>query len=575
MADVAPSSAFDGLFDDPSTLSRAELEGHAQALWAVLRIADVVHRARDLDELLESAVEAITRYTNFPSVALFRVDEQDGHLHLAAARGFADDVVAKARRLPIVGSLTGLAVTRRTLVTTADLRDDSRVEPSVRAALQQDGYVGAASIPLFDRDHVIAAMNLIFRQRSNLSDGERRILMAIGQTIGLAMSLRLAAAEQQKLEEQARRAQQVESLGVLAGGIAHDFNNILTGILGNVSLARALIDSTQQAELDELMIEAEQACDRAVGLVRQLLTFARGGAPLRRPTRDLATLVEEAARFAIRGTSVELKFEAEPELGTVEIDPGQIMQVVQNLVLNAVQASRSGGTVRVRLSRVEAESGPQRPRVRLVVEDDGIGIAEDALPRIFEPYFTTRAGGNGLGLATTHSIVRRHDGHIHAESEVGLGSRFVVELCVVGDERADAPRSEELQSLPPAGLRVLVLDDDVSVRTMLSRMVADVGGVAVAASRGEEAISLFRSAREMGQAFDVVILDLTIVGGLGGKDTLQRLLEIDPAVRAIASSGYASDPILARPAQYGFVGVLPKPYTRHALRTALSQALAR
>ncbi|HET9930469.1 MAG TPA: ATP-binding protein, partial [Polyangiaceae bacterium] len=407
MRDEAPSSAFDVLFHDPSTLSRAELEGHAQALWAVLRIADVVHRARDLDELVEAAVEAITRYTNFPSVALFHVNEQDGHLHLAAARGFAEDVVEKARRLPIVGSLTGLAVTRRALVTSADLRDDPRVEPSVRAALQHDGFVGVASIPLFDRDRVIAAMNLIYRQRSHLSDSERRILMAIGQTIGLAMSLRLAAAEQQKLEEQARRAQQVESLGVLAGGIAHDFNNILTGILGNVSLARALIDSSQQVELDELMMEAEQACDRAVGLVRQLLTFARGGAPLRRPTRDLSTLVEEAARFAIRGTSIELRFECEPELGTVEIDPGQIMQVVQNLVLNAVQASRSGGTVRVRLSRIEAESGAQRTRVRLVVEDDGIGIAPEALPRIFEPYFTTRAGGNGLGLATTHSIVRR------------------------------------------------------------------------------------------------------------------------------------------------------------------------
>ncbi|HET9929703.1 MAG TPA: response regulator, partial [Polyangiaceae bacterium] len=159
-------------------------------------------------------------------------------------------------------------------------------------------------------------------------------------------------------------------------------------------------------------------------------------------------------------------------------------------------------------------------------------------------------------------------------SQLGVGSRFIVELCIVGDEAAESARSDELQSLPPAGLRVLVLDDDLSVRTMLSRMVADVGGAAVAASRGEEAISLFRTARDMGQGFDVVILDLTIVGGLGGKDTLQRLLEIDPTVRAIASSGYASDPILASPSLYGFVGVLPKPYTRQALRTALRLALA-
>ncbi|MGC4094002.1 MAG: ATP-binding protein [Polyangiaceae bacterium] len=456
MREEGPNSAFDVLFHDPSTLSRTELEGHAQALWAVLRIADAVHRARDLDELVEAAADAVTRYTNFPSVALFRLDCSEGYLNLIAARGFSEDVLARARRLPLVGSLTGLAVTRRTIVSSADIREDSRLEPATRAALQQDGYVEVASIPLFERDNVIGAMNLIYRQRAGLSDSERRILMALGQTIGLAMSHRLAAAEQQKLEEQARRAQQVESLGVLAGGIAHDFNNILTGILGNVSLARAILDGERHAELDELMVEAEQACDRAVGLVRQLLTFARGGAPLRRPTRDLPTLVEEAARFAARGTSIQLEFQAEPDLGTVEIDPGQIMQVVQNLVLNAVQASRSGGSVRVSLSRLESDAATERARVRLVVEDSGSGIAPGDLARIFEPYFTTRAGGNGLGLATTHSIVRRHDGQIRAESELGRGSRFIVELCVAGEEVVPSRRSGELLSLPPTGLRVLI-----------------------------------------------------------------------------------------------------------------------
>jgi len=574
MRETGPTSAFDVLFHDPEALSRAELEGHAQALWAVLRIADAVHRAGDLSELVETAVDAITRYTNFSSVALFRLDRADGYLRLVASRGLGEEVLVHARRLPLIGSFTGLAVTRRTIVTSSDVGEESRLEPAARAALRQDGFVEISSIPLFERESVVGALNLIHRESARLSENERRILMAIGQTIGLAMSHRLAAAEQQKLEEQARRAQQVDSLGVLAGGIAHDFNNILTGILGNVSLARALLDPERHADLDELMVEAEQACDRAVGLVRQLLTFAQGGAPLRRPTRDLSTLVEEAARFAARGTSIQLEFECDPDLGTVEVDPGQIMQVVQNLVLNAVQASHSGGRVRVSLSCVEPDERSARARVRLVVQDHGSGISEADLGRIFEPYFTTRAGGNGLGLATTHSIVRRHDGQIRAESELGVGSRFIVELCVAGEESASSRRSGELLSLPPSGLSVLILDDDTSVRTMLSRMVADLGGRAVAASRGEEAIALFEAARGLGQKFDVVILDLTIVGGLGGKDTLQRLLEVDSSVRAVASSGYASDPILANPRGYGFVGVLPKPYTRQALRSALRQALS-
>ena len=570
-----PSSALDSLASDPATLSREALVEHAGALWALLRVADVVHRARDLDELMEGAVEAIAKYSRYPSVGLFRLDRGEGVLHLVAARGFNEEVVARARKLPVVGSLTGIAVTEGRVVTTADLRNDERLEPATRRALAEDGFQEAASVPLFHREEVIGALNLIYRHRAQLTDNELQVLTALGQTIGLAMSECLAEQSRAEQEKVARRTQQVESLGIFAGGIAHDFNNILTGVIGNLSLARSL-SSAEHAELGPLLADAEQACHRSVGLARQLLTFARGGAPLKRPTHDLSTLVEEAARFAVHGTSIALVFESEAELGTIEVDPGQIMQVVHNLVLNAVQASPAGATVTVSLSRVAAAAvggGPGPGRLRLIVADQGRGIAPGDLPHIFEPYFTTRAAGSGLGLATTRSIVERHDGQIRVESTPGEGCRFIVELALMQTEGKEPERPAVQSSPSVAGRRVLVMDDDDAVRTLQSRMLRSLGAIPEVARNGEEAIEKFAEAERLGHPFDLVVLDLTVVGGLGGKETVLRLHQLSPHVCALASSGYSDDPILSRPADYGFRGILPKPYSRQTLLAALAAAL--
>jgi len=567
-------SVLDTLLQEPSTLGRAALEEHARALWSLLRIAAAVQRATSFADLVEGAVEAIAEYTHYPCVALFRLDRSAAMLHLLAARGFNAEALERARQLPVAGSLTGLAVTQGTIVSSHNLRHDERVEPAVRQALAADGFLEAASVPLFEGSEVIGALNLIYRHPAGLSESELSVLAALGQIIGMAMSARLAAEERAHLETQARRSQQIESLGIFAGGIAHDFNNILTGILGNISLVRTGLAARSAPEARVLLEDAELACRRAADLVKQLLTFSRGGAPLRRPTRDLPTLVAEAARFAAAGSSVALDFRAEPIDGVLEIDPGQIMQVVHNLVLNAVEASPAGATVTVSVGPKHALGGGAATHAEIVVEDRGSGITPEALPRIFEPYFSTRSRGSGLGLATTQSIVQRHDGHVFVDSAVGRGTRFVVELPVTHGAAASvqAPAAPRTRSL--SGLRILVLDDEPMVSRLLSRLLAALGVAATLTTRGEETVEAFTAARLRGEPFDAVILDLTVSGGLGGRETLARLRGVDADVRALASSGYSDDDILARPRDFGFRAILPKPYTQQALVEALSTALA-
>ncbi|HTQ05259.1 MAG TPA: ATP-binding protein [Polyangiaceae bacterium] len=567
-------SALDKLLEDPSALGREELENHALALWSLLRIADAVQRAESYSELVERAVDAIAKYTHFPSVALFRLDRAEGILHLLATRGFNAEAVEKARRLPVEGSLTGVAVKQRAIVSSHDLSHDRRVEPSVRKALENDGFLEAASVPLFEGNEVIGALNLIYRHGSGLTESEHQVLTVLGQMIGLAMSARLAAEERERLEGQARRSQQIESLGIFAGGIAHDFNNILTGILGNISLVRMELPAAVAPGADGLLEDAELACHRAAGLVKQLLTFSRGGAPLRRPTRDLSKLVKEAASFATTGSSVALDFRAEPIRGVLEIDPGQIMQVIHNLVLNAVEASPPGATVTVSVAPKPARSGGAPTRAEIVVEDRGSGISAEDLPRIFEPYFTTRSRGSGLGLATTQSIVQRHDGHIVVDSVAGRGTRFIVELPLSRSETTAAPFPQAARAGSLAGVRVLVLEDEPLVSKLLARLLGALGIDAHLTARGEETIAAFVEAKGLGRPFDVVILDLTVAGGLGGRETLERLRALDSRVRALASSGYSEDDVLSRPREFGFDAILPKPYTQQAVIEALTAALA-
>ena len=359
--------------------------------------------------------------------------------------------------------------------------------------------------------------------------------------------------------------QKLESLGVLAGGIAHDFNNILTAVFGNISLARLQLDDPQA--LAQRLEDAENAIVRATDLTRQLLTFSRGGAPVKKIIK-LDDLLRESANFVLHGSNVSCVFQLPDEIWAVEADAGQLSQVIHNLMLNAVQAMPDGGTVTIGVE--QACSPPDGERlVRISVADTGPGIAESNLLRIFDPYYTTKPQGNGLGLATCYSIIKRHGGKIRAASKPGEGSSFIISLPA-SEQQCGAEAKPEGVLVRGSG-RVLVMDDDGDIRTLARGILQELGFTVECAGHGAQAIELYLRAKELGAPFCAVILDLTIPGGIGGKETIARLLEIDPGVKGIVSSGYSNDKILADYRDYGFRAVLNKPYRAQEMSAVLRE----
>jgi two-component system, cell cycle sensor histidine kinase and response regulator CckA len=374
-------------------------------------------------------------------------------------------------------------------------------------------------------------------------------------------------------EEEQARVEKLESLGILAGGIAHDFNNLLAAILADISLAREA--SGGDAYLRELLVEAEGAALRAKDLTLQLLTFSRGGEPVKKRL-ELGPVLRAAASFALRGSKVSCDYELSSDLWPVHVDEGQIGQVVQNLVLNAVQAMPDGGVVRISAENVREgapePAGAEAPRsVRIAVGDTGPGIRPEIARRIFDPYFTTKQGGTGLGLATAHSIVKRHGGSLRLDTTSPRGATFLVTLPAAPDG-PDATAPARGAVVPGRGW-IAVMDDDELVRNAVARMLRRLGYDVALASDGTELLALCAAARAEGRPIDAAIMDLTIPGGMGGKETMALLGEREPLVKAIVSSGYSKDPVMADYRKYGFSSVLAKPYQIEELAGTLARVL--
>lgn len=379
-----------------------------------------------------------------------------------------------------------------------------------------------------------------------------------------------------QLEQEMQRASKLEAVGILAGGIAHDFNNILTVVLGNITLAE--LDTGVQGSVASLLREAKRATLRARDLTQQLLTFAKGGDPVRAAV-NLAELVRESAGFALHGAKARAEYELPPELWPVDADKGQIGQVIQNLVINSVQAMPEGGIVRIAAANFQLDVGPgpgglaPGGYVAITVADSGVGIAPEHLAKIFDPYFTTKQHGSGLGLATVYSIVRKHQGHIEVQSQLGTGTTFRIWLPAAAQPPASI--EDRAASSSPFPARVLFMDDEPTIRHMAGLFLERLAAHYELAADGAEALAKYRRAREAGQPFDVVIMDLTVPGGMGGKEAMEQLRVFDPDVRAIVSSGYSRDPVLANYRLHGFRGILPKPYGLEQLRRALRDILGK
>lgn len=379
--------------------------------------------------------------------------------------------------------------------------------------------------------------------------------------------------QRKRAEAERLQLSKLESLGILAAGIAHDFNNILTVILGNIGLG--LLDKPEEPTRERLA-EAEKACLQAQTLARQLLTFAKGGVPVKE-LLSIAKLVMEAGSFACGGANARCDFNLPNDLWGVEADPGQLGQVVQNLVINAVQAMPTGGTITMSGENLTINSTSILPLapgryVKISIQDQGIGIPDKYLPKIFDPYFTTKHRGSGLGLAVAYSIVKNHQGHIAVTSTLGEGTAFHIYLPA-SNRKLPQPPQESKKSLSGTG-KILIMDDDEMVRDVLSKMLTSLGYEVEPARDGAAALALYARARDNGSPFAGVILDLTVPNGLGGKETMARLLRLDPQVKALVSSGYSDDPIMAEYQKYGFAGVIAKPYKISELGKVLKKCLA-
>ena len=396
-----------------------------------------------------------------------------------------------------------------------------------------------------------------------------------GQVVAL-VCVHTDITERKKSQAELQKMDKLKSIGTLAGGVAHDFNNILTGLFGSITIARLHLEKGHPAY--KSLREAEKSMNRASSLANQLLTFSKGGDPVKEDAK-LDRFVEEIVLFDLSGSNVKPVFSFADALWLAHVDKGQMQQVFSNLTINANQAMPNGGHVYITMENAEVEHTDARKLepgkyIRVTLRDEGIGIDQKHQKRIFDPYYTTKKAGNGLGLATVYSIIEKHGGHISVDSEPGRGTTFTLYL----------PASEEAVSLATAGGetkefasiqtgKILVMDDEAAIRQVAADMLGAIGYAVETAPEGSAALEKYKQAMSAGKPFDAVIMDLTVPGGMGGAEAIKLLLTVDGQASAIVSSGYSGDPVLAHYKDYGFKGIITKPYSIEKLQQVIDQVL--
>jgi PAS domain S-box-containing protein len=375
-------------------------------------------------------------------------------------------------------------------------------------------------------------------------------------------------------EEEVFKARKLESIGLLAGGIAHDFNNILVGILGNLSLAK--LETAPGTKINHRVEEAEKASSRAKDLSMKLLAFSKGGKPIRK-LLVVSDLLKESAHLAVRGSTSKVTFHLPEDLWMAEADPVHMDQVIGNLVINATHAMPNGGTIHIEAENAVVEEGEyihvkRGEYLKIRIRDQGNGIPENIVEKIFDPYFTTKEKGSGLGLTTCYTIMKNHKGNIFVESEVGVGTTFVLFLPAT---RQTASSVEEVPKdiFQPGSGRILFMDDEEMVREVAGQMLNHLGYEAVFAKSGEEAVGLYREMTSNGNRVDLIILDITVPGGMGGIEAARGIREIHPDTKILISSGYSNNAVMAQYQEHGFDGCVAKPYKIGELSQAIQDCL--
>ncbi|MBU1076562.1 MAG: PAS domain S-box protein, partial [Spirochaetes bacterium] len=379
--------------------------------------------------------------------------------------------------------------------------------------------------------------------------------------------------DRRKTEAELIKTQKLESLGILAGGIAHDFNNILTSILGNINVAR--MEGQPIKEIQESLEKAEKAVFIAKDLTQQLLTFSKGGEPIKKLLL-LPELLKDSINFALSGSNIKCECKIEENLLPIEADEAQFSQVINNLMINSIQAMPGGGKIKVKAENIiitkESSSNIKPGRyIMISLADSGTGIPKKYLDKIFDPYFTTKLKGSGLGLTITYSIIKKHEGYIKAESRSGIGTTFYLFLPA-STQKIKKPGNRDKTMAGSTG-KILFMDDEPAIRDNIAQSLSSMGYEVQTTRDGSETIELYKKALKEKKPFDVLIIDLTIPGGMGGKETIQKLLKIDPKVKAVVSSGYSQNPVMAQYIEYGFKDVITKPYRITIINSILQKLL--
>ncbi len=500
-----------------------------------------------------------------------------------------------------------LSVTLQTLVNAVVTTDaEGRIVLFNRVAAEQTGLTEdfargqafATVFPLFDRsqnqmapDIALEAMRLnttIDAASSSMKTPRGERIMAThaapipgpqGELLGTVVVIR-DVTEKEKIAEEVLRSSKLESIGVLAGGLAHDFNNMLTSVMGNLSLIRHSMEHSP--EVLHHLNEAEEGALRARDLTQYLLTFSEGGAPMKKLV-ETGGILRETTEFVVRGSRVDCDFDLLDDLWKVEADPGQLSQAISSIVMNASQAMPEGGTIFLAAENLRLEEGnsaffPPGNYVSITISDTGSGISPEHLPRIYDPFFTTRNQARGLGLAAAYSIINRHGGLIEVESTPGFGTK--VHLLLPASDSVPTPlenadvATEAKEPSRPRPRRVLVMDDEAAIREVCENLLLLLDYEVVTTADGNDALAVFYEAERNGTPFDLLITDLTVPGGMGGAEMIRRLREDGSDVLAIVSSGYSNGPVMSNPTQYGFDGILPKPYRLHDLEAVLDKVAA-
>lgn len=529
---------------------------HGNELGLIGVISDVTERKRAEDACRESERSLITLMGNLPGMAYRCRNDQDWTME------YVNEGVRELTGYQPSDLVGNAKVAYNDLI---DLEDKQAVWDAVQKSVQQK-------------------QKFTMNYRIRTADGRKKWVWEQGQGVfseaGDLLALEgfiIDVSERRLLEEERHRAQKLESVGTLAGGIAHDFNNLLQGIFGYISMAKLTIDQKEKALA--MLEQAEKAMHQSVSLTSQLLTFSKGGKPVKK-VLALQPIIENAVKFSLSGSRVNHTISFADDLPMVEADEGQIMQVVQNIVLNADQAMPEGGTIAITARNV-AVHGPGIPAglapgdyVSLAVQDSGVGIPERYLTKIFDPYFSTKEKGSGLGLATSYSIIKNHGGVIDVSSAPGKGTIFTVYLPATRAARHKTGPSAAAGRTVGRTCRVLVMDDEQLVRVVAGELLRELGHEVEFAEHGDAAIGKYRLAKAEGRPFDLVILDLTIRGGKGGAETLRELLKIDPGVKAVVSSGYSDNAETADYKAHGFRAFLKKPYDMRELGRVLNEVMA-